>query len=223
MRFLHRVSLFLLLFVALGCTNLLSQNGLLLGGGISALVPSNGFENDNFGFNDVANIGGGINFSSLWFFNPRLSLGSGLGYAYFPKDEDTWNQSRRGDIKVNYQMMNLTAQGNFYFNEEKIRPYLGVAFGLYYLRNMVDFDSNYTGTNNDASVSYVSNTFQAGFGPEVGLLIKIIGEQFATLSVRYTVIPNIEAEYFPEDDVTINPHGKQNHWGLQAKLYFGKK
>ncbi|WP_027473129.1 porin family protein [Saccharicrinis fermentans] len=197
-----------------------SQNGLFIGGGLSLISPSNGFDKDHFGFNDVANTGGGISINTLWFFNPLLSLGSELGYAYLPKDKDTWNQSRRGNIKVNYKMTKLTAQGNFYFNDEKIRPYMGVAFGLYYLRNTVDFDSNYTGSINDASVSYTSNTLHAGFGPEAGILFNLIGEQFATLSIRYTIIPNIEAEYFPEDDVTINPHGQQNHWSLSAKLYF---
>ena len=134
----------------------------------------------------------------------------------------TWNQRRRGEIKVNYQMANLTAQGNFYFGEENTRPYFGVVFGLYFLRNMVNFDSNYTGTTNDASVSYVSKTFHAGFGPEIGALFEIGKNQYANLGLRYTIIPNIEAEYHPENNFTSNPHGKQNHWELNAKLYFGR-
>ncbi len=218
-----KIFIYLLLFVAICSKDIKGQQGILLGGGVSILVPTNGFGGEDFGFNDVANIGGGLNASTLWFFNPRLSIGSDLAYSFFPKDKKTWNQGNNGDIKVSYQMLNLTAQGNFYFNEEDVRPYMGVAFGLYYLRNLVNFASNNAGSTNDASVSYVSNTFHAGFGPEVGVLFMLNKTQMASVSLRYTIIPNIESEYFPEDDITINPHGKQNHWGLSAKLYFGTK
>ncbi|SMO62259.1 hypothetical protein SAMN06265379_103416 [Saccharicrinis carchari] len=200
-----------------------AQNKVLWGGGVSAHIPTNSLSTNNFGFRDAAGTGGGANMGTLWFFNPQLSLGSELAYSYFPRNQKTWNQQRRGDIKVNYQMLNLTAQGNFYLNEGGARPYLGVAFGLYYLRNMVNFISNYVGTTNDASVTYVSNTFHAGFGPEAGVLFKRQKNRFAHLSLRYTIIPNIEAEYYPEKQVTINPHGKQNHWSLSVKMFFGKR
>ncbi len=214
--------LYILLFAVVFQSEGKAQNNFFWGGGISAHLPTNGFGTDDFGFKDVARIGGGANVGTLWIFNPRLSLGSELAYSYFPKNKDTWNQERRGDIKVNYQMINLTAQGNFYLTEEEVRPYLGVAFGLYYLRNIVNFNSNYVGSTNDASVSYVSSTLHAGFGPEVGVLFKLSKIQYALISLRYTVIPNIEAEYYPEDRVTINPHGKQNHWSLSVKMFFGK-
>ena len=203
--------------------NVFARDGIFYGGGIHINAPTNTLSNNTFGFNDVANIGGGVNLGSVWFFNPQLSLGSELAYSYFPKDETTWNQKSRGDIKVNYQLMNLSTQGNIYLSNGDIRPYVGVSFGFYYLRNMVNFDSKYVGTTNDASVSYVSNTVHTGFGPEVGFLLKITRQQFAIISMRYTIIPNIKSEYYPEDNVTINPHGKQNHWGLAAKYFFGKK
>ena len=213
------LSLMLLGFVFISAIK--AQNKVLWGGGLSAHLPTNGFGSDDFGFKDVANTGGGVNMGTLWILNPRLSLGSELAYSYFPNDKNTWNQARRGDIKVNYQMINLTAQGNFYLAEEEVRPYLGVAFGLYYLRNMVNFSSNSAGSTIDPSVSYVSNTLRAGFGPEAGVLIKLQKSQYALISLRYTVIPNIEPEYY--DRVTINPHGKQNHWSLSAKIFFGSK
>lgn len=212
--------LYVLLLVVVFQPIVKAQNKVLWGGGISAHLPTNGFESDDFGFKDVAKTGGGANVGTLWILNPRLSLGSELAYSYFPKNKNTWNQERRGDIKVNYQMVNLTAQGSFYLAEEEVRPYLGVAFGLYYLRNMVNFSSNYVGTTNDASVNYVSNTLHAGFGPEVGVLFKLLTSQYALVGFRYTVIPNIEAEYYPQNQVTINPHGKQDHWSLSAKMFF---
>ncbi len=199
-----------------------AQEGLFLGGGLSAHLPSDGFKPDNFGFNDVANVGGGASIGTLWFFNPILSLGSEFGYSYFLKDKTTWNQEQRGEINVNYQSFNLSAQGNFYLNEEEVRPYLGVSFGLYYLRNMLNFDSNYVGSTNDASVSYISKTFHAGFGPEIGVLFETGKKEMLMLSTRYTIIPNITAEYHPEDQVTTNPHGKQNHWSISLKYFWDK-
>lgn len=221
-RFLKCISS-LLLFGVVFLSTINAQTKILWGGGLSAHLPSNGFGTKGFGFKDAAAVGGGANVGTLWIFNPRLSLSSELAYTYFPKNEKTWNQQRRGEITVNYQTVNLSAQGNFYLAEDEVRPYLGVAFGMYYLRNLLNFSSNYVGTTNDASVSYVSNTLHAGFGPEVGVLFKLQKTQFALLSLRYTFIPDIEAEYFPEDQVTINPHGKQNHWSVSAKMFFGKK
>lgn len=213
----HSIISLAFLFLLVSATSY-AQDGFYWGGGLSIKAPTNTLSNDAFGFNDVANIGGGINLSTVYFLNPQISVGSELAYTYFPKDKDVWNQDSRGDIKVNYQMASLTAQGNFYFNGDDVRPYIGVAFGFYYLRNLVNFSPD----NNIDPVSYVSNTFHPGFGPELGTLIKINKNQFATIAVRYTTIPNIEPEYFPEDDVTINPHGKQNHWELTAKLFFGR-
>lgn len=201
----------------------MAQEGLLIGGGVSYQIPTNNFGSQDFGFATVANNGFGVNLGTLWFYNPILSLSTELGYSYFPRDEEVWNQESRGDIKVNYQVMNATVQGNFYMSEADFRPYLGALFGAYYLRNRVDFDSNYIGTNNDASVSYVSKTWHAGFGLETGALIELAKKSLLQLSLRYTFIPNIEPEYHPEDEVTINPHGKQNHWSVSAKLFFGRK
>ncbi len=210
-------------------TNIFSQDKIMWGGGISLLVPDNSFghiantyTNHEFGFATVANTGFNINAGTLWFFNPQLSLQSELAYSYFPKDKKTWNQERYGDISVNYQMVNLTAQGNYYFSEQEIRPYLGAVFGLYYLRNMLDFNSKYVGTDNDASVSYISNTIHAGYGLEGGVLIELSKHAYLEIGIRFTTIPDIESEYIPEDDVTLNPHGKQNHWGLSAKIFFNK-
>ncbi|WP_075591002.1 outer membrane beta-barrel protein [Labilibacter marinus] len=219
MKSLYRNALYLAACLFIVPTLSFAQDGFYYGGGISIKAPTNTLSNDDFGFNDVANMGGGINLSTVYFANPQISLGSELAYTYFPKDKDTWNQSPKGDIKVNYQMASLTAQGAFYFNGDAVRPYIGVTFGFYYLRNLV----NFTPDNGIDPVNYVSNTFHAGFGPEIGTLLQISRKQYATIGIRYSIIPNIEPEYFPEDDVTINPHGKQNHWELTAKLFFGKK
>jgi len=197
------------------------------GGGISLLVPDNSFghisnssNNTEFGFSTVANTGFNINAGTLWLFNPQLSLLTEIGYSYFPKDKKTWNQERYGDIRVNYQMLNLSAQGNYYIVEGDVRPYIGAVFGLYYLRNLLDFNSKYVGTNNDASVNYISNTIHAGYGLEAGVLFKLSDKNYLQIGLRFTTIPDIEAEYIPEEDITLNPHGKQNHWGLSMKLFF---
>ncbi len=199
------------------------------GGGISLLVPDNNFghisnniNNNEFGFSTVANTGFNVNFGTLWLFNPQLSLESELAYSYFPKDKKTWNQERYGDISVNYQMINLLAQGNYYFSKGDIKPYLGAVFGIYYLRNMLDFNSKYIGTDNDASVAYITNNILAGYGAEIGTLFKLSKRSYLQVGIRFTTIPDIESEYIAENDVTLNPHDKQNHWGLSVKLFFNK-
>ncbi len=203
-----------------------SQEKLMWGGGVGVVVPDNGFgkisstntnTQSDFGFATVANPGVNINFGTLWLFNPRLSLLSELAYSYFPKNKKTWNQQRYGDINVNYQMLNLSAQGNYYFSDQDIKPYLGAVFGLYYLRNFRDFDSSYS-TNE--SVSITTNTLHAGYGLECGCLIELSSANYLQVGIRFSLIPDIEAEYIPEEDITVNPHGKQNHWGLSAKLFF---
>ncbi len=199
------------------------------GGGISLLVPDNSFghisnniNKNEFGFSTVANTGFNINIGTLWLFNPQLSLESEFAYSYFPKDKKTWNQERYGDINVNYQMLNLLAQGNYYFSKGEIKPYLGAVFGIYYLRNMLDFNSKYIGTDNDASVNYITNSLLAGYGVEIGTLFKLSKRSYLQVGIRFTTIPDIESEYIAENDVTLNPHDKQNHWGLSVKLFFNK-
>ncbi len=206
--------------------NSYAQEKLMWGGGIGAVVPDNGFGKivskknptiEDFGFATVANPGINLNVGTLWMFNPRLSLLSELAYSYFPKDKKTWNPQQYGDIKVNYQMVNLSAQGNYYFSEQEIKPYLGAIFGLYYLRNYRDFNSSYA---SNESVSITTNTLHAGYGAEFGFLFELSKVNYLQVGIRFSLIPDIEAEYIPEKDITINPHDKQNHWGLSAKLFF---
>ena len=74
-----------------------------------------------------------------------------------------------GGLEANYQSVNLSANGSVYFSGEDVKPYFSPVFGLNYLRNMIDFTSNYAGSTNDASVTYISNTLQASMGIEGGV------------------------------------------------------
>ncbi|MCW3806097.1 OmpW family outer membrane protein [Plebeiibacterium marinum] len=205
-----------------------AQNKILWGGGLTVHIPDNGFGKfdfgssynvgDDFGFATVANPGFGFNFGSLWFYNPRLSLQSELAYSYFPKDKQFWNVQRYGDISVNYQMLNLSAQGNYYFAEGEIRPYLGAVFGIYYLRNKMDFNSTSTASSSD----YITNTLHAGYALEFGTSIELTKRTLVNIGLRYTIIPDISSEYTKDGSIKLNPHDKQNHWGLSAKLFFSR-
>ncbi len=209
-----------------GAINVSAQEKVLLwGAGASYMIPDNGFlqfktDQQNFHFATVANSGFGLNGEAMWFFNPQLSLGSELGYAYFPKDKLTWDMQQYGNIKVNYSIANLSVVSNIYFSEEEIRPYAGAVFGLYYLHNMLDFDSNYGGTDGDQSVNYTSDDFLPGFGFQGGVLTELGDDMFLSLSLRFTTIPNLHSTKY--DGVTVSPHEQENHWSLSVKLLWGR-
>ena len=157
----NRLKLFVFLAVLLSSIPVFAQEGLYFGGGLSVLQPTNNFGQDDYGFKTVAQTGGGVNASAIWFLNPQISLGAELGYAFVPRKKSYWSLlDKRGDYKVNYQMANLVALGSFYFNGDDVKPYLGVAFGAYYLRNLVDFDDK----NTTSSVSYTYRSVHPGYG-----------------------------------------------------------
>ncbi len=204
------------------------QNENFWGGGLSVLVPDNGFlkfkqDFNNFGFATAANTGFGANFTGMHFFRSGISLGSELGYSYFPKDNITWNMQDEGAINVNYQIGNLSLMGDVYFSESDIRPFCGAVFGLYYLHNVMDFDSRYAGTDDDASVEYKTNDFLMGFGLQAGVLMKVEKRKYLSFSLRYTVIPDLESKYYEDEGVMVNPQDKENHWSISVKLFWRKR
>lgn len=204
-------------------SGLKAQDGLMWGGGLSIHLPSGLFNNSSFTFKDAAGVGYGVNASTLWFFNPRLSLGTEFGYSYFPKNNSTWKTLNYGGLEANYQSVNLSANGSVYFSGEDVKPYFSPVFGLNYLRNMIDFTSNYAGSTNDASVTYISNTLQASMGIEGGVLIDVDKVVKIKAGLRFTFLPGMASVYHSETDITTNPHGKQNQWGLYLKIFFKSK
>jgi hypothetical protein len=200
-----------------------AQKDFYYGGGIGFQLPSNIGTKQDFGFRDAASIGMVVSVNTLWFYNPVLSLNSGFGYSIIPKDEMTWNARGTGESKVNYQMVHLVGQGNMYFSSNEFRPYIGVVYGLYYLRNKVDYTSKYIGTDNDASVHYISKGLFLGFGFESGIMLQQSKYTIFNIGLRYTLLPNIGMEYDPVNDVTINPHEKQNHWTVFIKFFINQK
>ncbi len=204
------------------------HNDNYLGGGVSVLVPDNGFlqfkqDFSNFGFATVANVGFGADVTAVHFFRSGISLGSELGYSYFPMDKTTWNMQDEGAINVNYQIGNLSVIGDVYFSESDIRPYAGAVFGLYYLHNVMDFDSRYAGTDDDESVEYTTNDFLMGFGLQTGVLVKADRRRYISFSLRYTVIPDLESKYYEDEGVMMNPHEKENHWSFTVKYLWGQR
>lgn len=191
------------------------------GGGAAYQVPTNTLGDKDFGFATVAKGGLGLYGSGTYFYNPQLSLAADFGFSFFPKDNTFWDVSNYGDVDMKYNMLSLSAQGNFYFSDGEVRPYIGAVFGFYYLMNSLNFTSSNEISNQ--SKSYKSKEFHPGAGLEIGTLISVAKKEKLLISLRYTYIPNIEPEYLIDDNITINPHGKQNHWGLAVKYFFEGK
>ncbi len=192
------------------------------GGGLAYEIPTNLLSEDDFGFGTVANGGMGFMASGIWFYNPQLSLSADAGYHYFKKDRNFWDVDRYGLVDMKYRMISANVQGNLYVNQKgTLRPYIGALFGAYYIMNRLQFTSSNELANQ--SSSYKSNQAQVGIGLELGSLIQINNKEKLQLALRFTYIPNIEPEYYPEDDVTVNPHGRQNHWGLSMKYFIAAK
>lgn len=213
----------LLIFILLYLTPNLSaqKKEFWWGGGVAYQVPTNLMADKDFGFATVAKGGAGFFGTGTYFYNPQLSLTGDVGYSFFPKDKEFWDVNNYGDVNMTYQMLSATFQGNFYLSEGEVRPYFGALFGFYYLMNKMSFTSNNEISNQ--SKSYKSNELQPGMGLEFGTLIQMAKKEKLSISLRFSYIPNIESKYLPDEQITINPHGKQNHWGLALKYYFAGK
>ncbi len=192
------------------------------GGGVAYEVPTNLLTDSDFGFGTVASGGMGFMASGIWFYNPQLSLSADVGYHFFNKDKNFWDVNRYGSVDMKYHMLSANVQGNVYLSQNgSVRPYCGALFGAYYLMNRLEFNSSNELVNQ--SSAYRSNQAQVGIGFEFGSLIAINHKEKLQLALRFTYLPNIEPEYYEDDDVTVNPHGKQNHWGLSIKYFISAK
>ncbi len=203
---------------------------VFLGGKIGTAIPLNIKDKNDLGFGDVANAGIMIGFRGLWMYEKRLSLGAGINYQYNPPDYEFWYiDPRYGEITAHYRTASLLLNGDYYFSHRDVRPYLGVAFGGFYIFNDLTFVSSYTGTDNDRSVSYKTNLFKPGFAPETGILFRLSKKTLLDINARLVFIPNIPDQYenvYDENGVVIkvinkNPHANQQNLQLTVSLLFG--
>ncbi len=206
------------------------RRDIFLGGKIGLTVPLNVKDKDDIGFGDVANTGVIVGFRGLWMYEKRLSLGAELNYQYNPPDYDFWYiNPQYGEISLHYQMASLLLNGNYYFSHKDVRPYLGIAFGGFYIFNDLTYVSSYTGTDNDRSVSYKTNLFKPGFAPETGILFRLSKKTLLDINAKLVFIPNIPDQYenvYDENGVVIkvinkSPQANQQNLQLSVSLLFG--
>ena len=223
-----RTHTLLLVLVLAFSSSAYGQRGVWMGGNIGFSMPSNiGRSGDQIGFKDVAKSGFQIAFTGRWFYNERLSLGWDIGWQFQGGNEDFWNVNNYGEVTSTYHSVHVLAEGNYYFSHKEIKPYCGVSFGAFRLFNTMVFDSAYTGTDADASVSYKANQWKPGFKPQAGLLIDLSKRAMFDVKAGYVFIPNlaetIEPIYengYPVDYIIQNPHGNQHQWVISMGLLF---
>ncbi|MBI9062966.1 MAG: hypothetical protein JEZ14_13365 [Marinilabiliaceae bacterium] len=203
------------------------QKDVWMGGNVGFSVPSNiGRSGDQIGFRDVAKSGFQMAFTGRWFYNKRLSLGWDVGGQFQDGNKDFWDVNNFGTVTSNYSALHLLVEGNYYFSHQEIKPYCGVSFGAYILFNTMTFDSAYTGTDADASVSYKANQWKPGFKPQAGLLIDLSKRAMFDIKTGFVLIPNLEETVstviengWPKT-IIQNPHGHQHQWVISIGLLF---
>jgi hypothetical protein len=210
--------------------NVLAQRDIFIGGNIGTGIPLNIKAKNDIGYGDVANAGVLLGINGLWMYETRLSLGAELNYQYNPADYDFWRiDPRYGDITAHYQTLSLMFSGAYYFSHRDVRPFIGIAFGGFYIFNDLTFISSYTGTDNDRSVSYKTNLVRPGFAPVIGVVFRLNKNTFLKIGTKLVFIPNIPDQYeevLDENGYVIkvinkNPHVNQHHLQLSLALLFG--
>jgi len=216
-----------LLLILVFYSDAYGQNDIWLGGNIGFSIPSNiGRSGDQIGFKDVAKSGYQIAFAGRWFYNKRLSLGWDIGYQYQDGNEEFWDVNNFGTATSKYNSAHFLAEGNYYFSHQEIKPYCGVSFGAFMLFNTMTFDSAYTGTDADASVSYKAKQWKPGFKPQAGLLIDLSKRALLDIKTGFVLIPNLEETIETVIDngwpktIIQNPHGNQHQWVISMGLLF---
>ncbi len=225
--------LLFLIFIVNGfivCFQAKAQEGVFIGGKIGTALPLNLTGKDDLGFGDVASPGILIGINGLWMYEKRLSLGAELNYQYNPADYDFWDiDPQYGDITAHYQTISLLFKGDYYFSHRDVRPYLGIAFGGFYIINDLTFISSYAGTDNDRSVSYKTNLIKPGYAPEAGVVFRLNKKTLLNVNLKMILIPNIPDQYeevYDENGYVIkvinkSPQANQNHLQLSVSLLFG--
>jgi len=210
----------LCVFILFICCNMMAQD-VSIGGKIAYSMPTNiGRSSDELGFNDVAK--GGVHFAFVgkWFYNERLTLGYDFGYQFQKGDEGFWDVDNRGDVSASYQTVRLLIDGCYYFSHDEVRPYVGLAFGAYYLNNNMDFTAN---SITNTSVAYRAKEWKPGIAPQFGVLFELSKKTMLDCKLQMDLIAHLEPTVSHDPNygmVTQNPHGNQNQFNLSVALLF---
>ena len=224
--------LFLIFIISTTSASFLAsgQKGLYLGGKFGTVIPLNLASKDDLGFGDVASAGILLGANAIWMYEKRLSLGAEFNFAYNPANFGFWDiDPQYGEITLHYHALSLLFKGDYYFSHKDVRPYLGIAFGSFFIFNDLTFVSSHIGTDNDRSVSYKTNLVKPGFAPEAGVIFRLSRKLLLNINAKLTFIPNIPDQYekvYDENGYEIkiinkSPQANQNHLQLSVALLWG--
>lgn len=195
---------------------------VFVGGKIGYSMPTNiGRSSDELGFKDVAKNGWQVAFVGKWFYSKRLTLGCDFGYQHQGAGE-IWDVDRYGEVDVSYQTIRLLLEGAYYFSHDEVRPYLGLAFGAYYMINSMDFNAK---SSTNTSVAYRAKEWKPGISPQIGIMFELSDKTMLDCQFHMDLIAHMEPTIIHDPDygmVTQNPHGNQNQLGISIALLFGR-
>ncbi len=206
-------------------------NSSFVGGKVGLSVPTGmGRSADQIAFNDVCSKGfvGSADFMHVS--RSNIALGVEAAYVYMPYNKNYWGSlETRGSFEADYKTAQLNGFGQILLSRKDVKPFLGIAFGGNYLRNSVDFSSDYSGTADDESVQYVSEKLKAGFGIHGGIYHRVGLKCLLSIRAQLYFIPYLSKEEkrvtdpytFQERIIVVNPHGNQTHVTITAGLHFG--
>jgi outer membrane protein W len=103
-----------------------------------------------------------------------------------------------------------TVNGQYYFNNNNFRPFVGVGFGIFSLA-AAKFESNSGGTSGSSATA----ESKFGFYPRLGFDAKHF-----TVNLDYNFIPNTEA-VISTGNGTVNTEFKNSYIGIRVGGYFG--
>ncbi|MBN2742907.1 MAG: hypothetical protein JXR39_03335 [Marinilabiliaceae bacterium] len=225
MRFIFTIAL---IFAAISASAR-RPDGVWFGGGLGLSMPSNlGNKASTLGFSTVAVPGFQAQAEGRWFYASRLSLGGALSASFLAQNDDFWVLRNKGRVSASYTMLSAVAKGHYYFSDDAFRPFAGMAFGVGWLSNSLNYESSLSGTLVDNSIDYINRQFKPLFSPEVGFVMEASPKTFFYVTCAFVVLPDMRPEYVPVTDVygytadvvVQNPHGNQNHFNFTIGLLF---
>ncbi len=151
MKSIFLISVMLLIFS-------ISQAQVELGITLGAQIPTGDLSNGT-------KTGFGLNAVGKYFIQENIALGLNLGYSKFETDAEG----------VSFSIVPVTGLFEYYFNSQKVRPYVGADIGAYSFGAKVE----YMGINESDSKIYF------GFAPTGGLLCRISDQLSFCANLKY--------------------------------------
>lgn len=147
----------------------------------------------------ISKLGYDARFDFKTFINKRIAVGFETGYQRLGGDDEFWDGSKFGEYNVKFEILPVLFSGSYFFEtlDRDFKPYISLAFGYFFFKNRVDFDSANTNPypSNSAYPSQLYKIKHNKFGvnPSLGFIYMI--------NKRFCFHTNLKLNYiagFPE-------------------------